>query len=118
MINIDAIKAFKDQCNSEITAQGNDIELKDLSQAWIESSCKNNYCYHFAWFGRPIIQYPQDIIAIQEVLWEVKPDLVIECGVAHGGSLIMSASIQDSSFIGIFNLFLNKNTKLSLAFLK
>jgi cephalosporin hydroxylase len=51
------------------------------------------YPYNFDWMGRPIIQYPQDIVAVQELIWSVKPDLVIETGIAHGGSLILSASI-------------------------
>jgi len=53
------------------------------------------YSYHFNWLGLPIIQYPQDIIAIQEIIWKVKPDLIIETGIAHGGSLILSASILE-----------------------
>jgi len=58
-------------------------------------SYKYEYSYHFRWLGRPIIQYPQDIVAIQEIIWEVKPDLIIETGIAHGGSLILSASILE-----------------------
>ena len=51
------------------------------------------YSYNFFWQGRPIIQYPQDIVALQELIWQVKPDLIIEAGIAHGGSLIFSASM-------------------------
>ena len=51
------------------------------------------YSYNFKWLGRPIIQYPQDIVAMQELIWKIKPDLIIETGIAHGGSLIMSASM-------------------------
>ncbi len=51
------------------------------------------YCYNFAWLGRPIIQYPQDIVAMQELIWRVKPDLILETGIAHGGSIIFSASM-------------------------
>ena len=57
------------------------------------ASTSHEYSYHFKWLGRPIIQYPQDIVAIQELIWSVKPDLVVETGVARGGSLILSASI-------------------------
>ncbi len=53
------------------------------------------YSYHFSWLGRPIIQFPQDVLAIQEIIWSVKPDLVIETGIAHGGSLILSASLLE-----------------------
>jgi cephalosporin hydroxylase len=56
-------------------------------------SIKNKYSYNFAWLGRPIIQYPQDIVAMQDLIWQVKPDLIIETGIAHGGSLILSASM-------------------------
>ena len=53
------------------------------------------YSYHFEWLGRPIIQYPQDILAMQELVWQVQPDLIIETGIAHGGSLIFSASMLE-----------------------
>ncbi len=51
------------------------------------------YSYNFTWMGRPVIQYPQDIVAMQELVWQIKPDLIIETGIAHGGSLIFSASM-------------------------
>jgi len=72
-----------------------DLELKKQSKEWFENSLKYEYSYHFIWLGRPIIQYPQDILAIQEIIWKVKPDLIIETGIAHGGSLILSASILE-----------------------
>lgn len=60
---------------------------------FILDSLKDKYSYNFKWLSRPIIQYPQDIVAMQELIWQVKPDLIIETGIAHGGSLIMSASM-------------------------
>jgi cephalosporin hydroxylase len=60
---------------------------------FIISSFADKYSYKFTWLSRPIIQYPQDMVAIQELIWQVKPDLIIETGIAHGGSLIMSASM-------------------------
>lgn len=57
------------------------------------ASTEPKYSYNFSWQGRPIIQYPQDIIAMQELIWQIKPDLIIETGIAHGGSLIFSASM-------------------------
>lgn len=60
---------------------------------WIYESAKHSYSYNFSWLARPIIQYPQDIMAMQEIIWTVKPDLIIETGIAHGGSLIFSASM-------------------------
>lgn len=65
----------------------------DLTYAWLKESGINKYSYNFQWLGRPIIQYPQDILALQEIIWHVRPDLIIETGIAHGGSLIMSASM-------------------------
>lgn len=87
------IKKFTEECNEEIKKQGNDSEMLDLSQHWITAANNHKYSYHFNWLGRPIIQYPQDIIAMQEIIWTVKPDLIIETGIAHGGSLIFYASL-------------------------
>jgi cephalosporin hydroxylase len=60
---------------------------------FIVDTLDDNYSYNFKWFSRPIIQYPQDMVAMQELIWEIKPDLIIETGIAHGGSLIMNASL-------------------------
>ena len=62
------------------------------ASSFLKFSAIDKYSYNFKWFGRPIIQYPQDIVALQEIIWSVKPDLIIETGIAHGGSLIFSAS--------------------------
>jgi cephalosporin hydroxylase len=70
-----------------------DKSLLEQSRAWFTMANKYEYSYHFTWLSRPIIQYPQDIVAMQELIWKVKPDLIIETGIAHGGSLIMSASL-------------------------
>ena len=67
--------------------------LKALANQFISESVKSDYSYNFQWLSRPIIQYPQDIIATQEIIWKVKPDMIIETGIAHGGSLVLSASI-------------------------
>ena len=64
-----------------------------MTKKWFKASFSKKYSYHFDFLGRPIIQYPQDMVAIQEIIWEVKPDLIIETGIAHGGSLILSASM-------------------------
>ena len=68
-------------------------KLRETAAAFMYASVAQKYSYNFSWQGRPIIQYPQDIIALQELIWEVKPDLIIEAGIAHGGSLIFSASM-------------------------
>lgn len=72
-----------------------DIMLRKLSRDWFITSSRYEYSYHFSWLGRPIIQFPQDIIAMQEIIWQVKPDLIIETGIAHGGSLIFYASLLE-----------------------
>ena len=77
----------------EIDEMGQDDNLVKNSRDWMSQVNPFEYSYHFTWMGRPIIQYPQDMIAMQEILWKVKPDLVIETGIAHGGSLAMSASM-------------------------
>ncbi|MDW5417303.1 cephalosporin hydroxylase family protein [Iodobacter sp. CM08] len=84
---------FKDECQREILAQANDVSLRSLTSDWFLKSNEYKYSYHFESLGRPIIQYPQDMIAMQELIWKIKPDLIIETGIAHGGSLIMSASM-------------------------
>ena len=91
----DPVGQFQADCDREIAAQGQNAELQDLSRRWFDASAKAKYSYHFTWMGRPIIQYPQDMVAMQEVLWRVQPDLIIETGVAHGGSLVFYASILE-----------------------
>ncbi|MGC4367130.1 cephalosporin hydroxylase family protein [Hydrogenophaga sp. R2] len=84
---------FKSECAVEIKQQGQDSDFEYLTRLWMNKANSHKYSYHFEWMGRPIIQYPQDVIAIQELIWQVKPDLIIETGVAHGGSVILSASL-------------------------
>ncbi|HXN08623.1 MAG TPA: cephalosporin hydroxylase family protein [Candidatus Acidoferrales bacterium] len=72
-----------------------DPELTKLSHAFFLKTCDHRYSYNFSWLGRPVIQYPQDLIAVQEVIWSVKPDLIVETGIAHGGSLIFYASLLE-----------------------
>lgn len=86
---------FELKKKENISLLGMDDESHSLSLRWIEHVSRMKYSYNFAWLGRPIIQFPQDIIALQELIWQVKPDLIIETGIAHGGSLILSASILE-----------------------
>lgn len=78
-----------------IEKMGQDRKLRESAIKLIADSQKYEYSYHFSWLGRPVIQFPQDIITMQEIIWEVKPDLIIETGIAHGGSLIFSASMLE-----------------------
>lgn len=64
-----------------------------LSKAWLRAGWDTKYVYSFAWFGRPVIQLPEDMIRIQELIWELKPDVIVETGVAHGGSLVFYATL-------------------------
>ncbi len=86
---------FKDECEQEVRIQGADVELAAATRAWMDRANMRKYSYHFEWLGRPIIQYPQDIVAMQEIIWRVQPDLIIETGIAHGGSLLLSASMLE-----------------------
>lgn len=88
-----AQQEFTNQVHNNINGMGQDPYMKDVTRLWLRDSLKHQYSYNFQWLGRPIIQYPQDIVAMQELVWSVKPDLIIETGIAHGGSLIMSASM-------------------------
>lgn len=104
-------KRFKEECEDEVKTQGLDPILKDLTSSWFNKANCHKYSYHFEWLGRPIIQYPQDMVAMQELIWKIQPDLIIETGIAHGGSLIFSASMlelnaicggcQDAEVLGI-----------------
>jgi cephalosporin hydroxylase len=84
-----------DQVLANIARLGADDQLKEKSVSWVRDTAVHRYSYNFSWLGRPIIQYPQDIIAMQEIIWQVQPDLIIETGIAHGGSLIFYASMLE-----------------------
>jgi len=81
------------EVSNNLDSIAKDRDFQDLSNTWIQESIMHNYAHNFSWLGRPIMQIPQDIYAIHELIWNVKPDLVIETGIAHGGSLILSASM-------------------------
>jgi cephalosporin hydroxylase len=86
---------FKTACHQEVARQGQDVELRELSLNWLCKAAQYKYSYHFEWLGRPIIQHPQDIVGLQQVIWDVQPDLIIETGIARGGSLIFCASMLE-----------------------
>ena len=97
--NIMSYQKFREECRAEILAQKNDVDLAGLTSTWFDSANAKKYSYHFEWLGRPIIQYPQDILAMQEIIFQVQPDLIIETGIAHGGSLIFYASMLELNAI-------------------
>jgi len=105
------MSSFDQEVQARIAENRRNEPLRDAALTFIRESTRPKYSYNFAWLGRPIIQYPQDIVAMQELVWTVQPDLIVEAGVAHGGSLILWASLlelnaicggpQDSRVIGI-----------------
>ncbi len=84
---------FSAEVKTNIDNLSRDKHLVDQSIKWMCLSAAHKYTYNFEWLGRPVIQLPQDMVAMQELIWEIKPDLIIETGIAHGGSLILSASM-------------------------
>lgn len=84
---------FTRQVQERILKNGEDLPLKNAAQEFLLESLRASYSYNFSWLSRPIIQYPQDMAALQEIIWATRPDLILETGIAHGGSLIFSASM-------------------------
>jgi cephalosporin hydroxylase len=94
-MNNDPIAQFElEKQQSTIDMTKND-QLQELSSQWFLAACRHRYSYGFTWMGRPIIQFPQDMIAMQEVIWQVQPDLIVETGIAHGGSIIYYAALLE-----------------------
>jgi cephalosporin hydroxylase len=89
----DPVARFEREVAERIAANGQNTALSAASAAWVELADAAGYEYNFSWMGRPIIQYPQDIVAMQELMWRTRPDLVIETGIAHGGSTVFYASM-------------------------
>lgn len=100
------IQKFKQEVEESINKQATNETLKTTAAQFMQETIDSRYSYHFSWMGRPIIAYPQDMIAMQELIWEIQPDLIIEAGVAHGGSIIYYASLleligKDGLVVGI-----------------
>lgn len=84
---------FKKSISDNIARLGKDKDVQALSRIWVREVSQYKWAYNFSWLGRPAIQFPNDVWAMQELIWSTKPDLIIETGIAHGGSLIFSASM-------------------------
>lgn len=84
---------FKEEVRQNIEGLSQDLDLQALSRIWVREVSPHKWAYNFSWLGRPAIQFPNDAWAMQELIWQIKPDLIIETGIAHGGSLIFSASM-------------------------
>ena len=84
---------FEQEVTERLAAVKDNAELRAMGRAFTVATTPSQYSYNFFWTGRPIIQYPQDMVAMQEIVWSTRPDLIIETGIAHGGSLMLSASL-------------------------
>lgn len=95
------VQEFLNEREKAIEEMSHDEELKKKSLEWMIHADKYKYTYNFKWMGRPIIKFPNDIVMQQEIMWDIKPDLIIETGIAHGGSIVFSASVLE--MMGISN---------------
>ena len=84
---------FEKELQQRVLEMQDQKELIEIAAKFMLASTTPKYSYNYMWSARPIIQYPQDIVAMQELIWKIKPDLIIETGIAHGGSLVFSASM-------------------------
>ncbi|MGH2462329.1 MAG: cephalosporin hydroxylase family protein [Candidatus Limnocylindria bacterium] len=89
------MKPFDEEVEARIADLRANAALRRAADDFIRESTRPKYSYNFSWLGRPIIQYPQDIVAMQELVWSVQPDLIVETGIAHGGSLILWSSLLE-----------------------
>ena len=87
--------SFDEEVKDRIAENGRNTTFRAAAAAFMRESTQPKYSYNFSWLGRPIIQYPQDVVAMQELVWSVQPDLVLETGIAHGGSLILWSSLLE-----------------------
>lgn len=109
---------FVKEKEQNILNMSKDKGLKDLTHEWFIESSKYNYSYNYSWMGRPIIQYPQDILALQELIWEIKPDIIIETGIARGGSIVFYASmlelIGEEGFVVGIDIDIREHNRLEI----
>ncbi len=89
------VAKFFAEVSANIAGLRADEDLQALSRIWLREITRHKYAYNFTWMGRPIIQFPQDMVAMQEIIWSIRPRRIVETGVAHGGSLIYYASLLE-----------------------
>jgi len=92
---VDEITKFFSEVAQHIRGLRQDLDLHALSRVWLREVTPHKYAHNFTWMGRPIIQVPQDVMAMQELIWRIKPGAIVETGIAHGGSLIFYASMLE-----------------------
>lgn len=90
---MDESERFRQEVQANVEGLMSDADVHALSRIWVREITRHKYAYNFTWMGRPVIQFPQDMLALQEIVWRVKPDVIVETGIAHGGSLVYSASL-------------------------
>jgi cephalosporin hydroxylase len=95
MTDTDPGEQFRREVDDNIRRQGDDKDVQALSRIWLREVAPYKYTYNFTWLGRPIIQVPQDLFALQEIIWRTRPEVIVETGIAHGGSLIFHASMLE-----------------------
>ena len=95
-------KEFQKRNRDFVKSMKRDSHLRKLSHEWFDSVFNYEYSYHFTWLGRPVIQFPQDIVAIQEIIWKVKPDLII---------VFKNINITTTKFCLLCNLILVSSIK-------
>src|SRR5947208_15646639 len=86
---------FEARNRAKIGKMAADTGLQALTREWFVHSSRHEYPYHFTWMGLPIIQFPQDLVAMQEIIWRVRPDVIVETGIARGGSVVFYASLLE-----------------------
>ncbi|MBC3383245.1 cephalosporin hydroxylase family protein [Pseudomonas sp. SWRI179] len=86
---------FREEVKNNIEGLQQDKALQSESLDWVGTTARHKYTYNFSWMGRPIIQFPQDMVAMQEIIWNLRPDVIVETGIAHGGSLVFYASMLE-----------------------
>ena len=92
---MDELERFAQEVAANVRGLGQDRDVQALSRIWVREVTRYRYSSNFSWMGRPIIQTPQDMVALQEIMWRTRPDVVIETGIAHGGSLVYHASLLE-----------------------
>lgn len=97
MINgpLDPIELFHEERRERIESNKTDQNLLKASHDYMKELIRINFIYNFSWLGRPVIQFPQDLFVMQEIIWETTPDIIVETGIAHGGSIIFYASMLE-----------------------
>jgi cephalosporin hydroxylase len=91
----DPAEEFREEVRRNAEALSGSEEVQKLSLDWMLATARHKYTYNFSWMGRPVIQFPQDLVAMQELIWRVQPDVIIETGIAHGGSLVFYSSMLE-----------------------